>query len=119
MDIISLIDSHGLPISGVIILGIAVAKLISYILVAQDKKLEGYNQQIVTEFEELELELKKDYARIEGIIIKLIDQQKLMQIDLAEQESNVKTFVEFLQKERDLEQERLLEQISKLKKRNR
>ena len=113
MDILALIDSHGLPIAGVIILGFSVAKLISYILVAQDKKLEGYNAQIVAEFEELEAELKKDYSRIESIIVKLIDQQKLMQIDLAEQESNVKTLVEFLQKERDLEQERLLNKLKK------
>ena len=102
MDVLAIIDSHGLPIAGVIILGIAVGKLISYILVAQDKKLEGYNQQIVAEFEELEASLKSDYSRIEGIIIKLIDQQKLMQLDLAEQESNVKTLVEFLQNERNI-----------------
>ena len=115
MDVLAIIDSHGLPIAGVIILGIAVGKLISYILVAQDKKLEGYNQQIVEEFEELEASLKSDYSRIEGIIIKLIDQQKLMQLDLAEQESNVKTLVEFLQTERDLEKDRLLSKLEKRK----
>jgi len=115
VDVLAVIDSHGLPIAGMVILGIGVTKLISYILFAQDRKLEGYNQQIVEEFEELETELKKDYARIEGIIIKLIDQQKLMQIDLAEQESNVKTLVEFLQNERDLEKERLLRKIEKKK----
>jgi hypothetical protein len=115
VDVLAVIDSHGLPIAGVIILGIAVGKLISYILVAQDKKLEGYNQQIVEEFEELEASLKSDYSRIEGIIIKLIDQQKLMQLDLAEQESNVKTLVEFLQTERDLEKDRLLSKLEKRK----
>ena len=115
MDVLAIIDSHGLPIAGVIILGIAVGKLISYILVAQDKKLEGYNQQIVEEFDELEVSLKSDYSRIEGIIIKLIDQQKLMQLDLAEQESNVKTLVEFLQNERDLEKGRLLSKLEKRK----
>ena len=115
MDGLAIIDSHGLPIAGVIILGIAVGKLISYILVAQDKKLEGYNQQIVAEFEELEASLKSDYSRIEGIIIKLIDQQKLMQLDLAEQESNVKTLVEFLQAERDMEKDRLLSKLEKRK----
>ncbi len=115
MDVLAIIDSHGLPIAGVIILGIAVGKLISYILVAQDKKLEGYNQQIVAEFEELEASLKSDYSRIEGIIIKLIDQQKLMQLDLAEQESNVKTLVEFLQAERDMEKDRLLSKLEKRK----
>ena len=115
MDVLAIIDSHGLPIAGVIILGIAVGKLISYILVAQDKKLEGYNQQIVEEFEELEISLKSDYSRIEGIIIKLIDQQKLMQLDLAEQESNVKTLVEFLQAERDMEKDRLLSKLEKRK----
>ena len=113
MDILALIDSHGLPIAGVVILGVSVAKLISYILVVQDKKLEGYNAQIVEEFEELETELKKDYGRIESIIIKLIDQQKAMQIDLAEQESNARTLVEFLQKERELQQERLLKKLEK------
>mgnify|MGYP003132447261 FL=1 len=115
MDVLTIIDSHGLPIAGVVILGFSVAKLISYILIAQDKKLEGYNQQIVEEFEELEVSLKSDYSRIEGIIIKLIDQQKLMQLDLAEQESNVKTLVEFLQNERDLEKDRLLSKLEKQK----
>ena len=115
MDVLAIIDSHGLPIAGVIILGIAVGKLISYILVAQDKKLEGYNNQIVDEFEELEAELKKDYAKIFDIIIKLIDQQKLMQMDLAEQGSSVKTLVEFLQAERDLEKDRLLSKLEKRK----
>ena len=115
MDVLAIIDSHGLPIAGMIILGIAVAKLISYILIAQDKKLEGYNAQIIEEFDELEISLKSDYSRIEGIIIKLIDQQKLMQLDLAEQESNVKTLVEFLQNERDLEKERLLSKLEKRK----
>jgi ribosome-binding protein aMBF1 (putative translation factor) len=114
VDVLAVIDSHGLPIAGMIILGIGVTKLISYILFAQDKKLEGYNAQIVEEFEELESELKKDYSRIESIIIKLIDQQKLMQLDLAEQESNVKTLVEFLQTERDLEKDRLLSKLEKV-----
>ena len=115
MDVLAIIDSHGLPIAGVIILGIAVGKLISYILVAQDKKLEGYNQQIVAEFEELEASLKSDYSRIEGKIIKLIEQLKLMQLALAEQESNVKTLGEFLQAERDMEKDRLLSKLEKRK----
>ena len=65
MDVLAIIDSYGLPIAGMIILGISVTKLISYILIAQDKKLEGYNQKIVEEFEELEKSLKFDYSRIE------------------------------------------------------
>ena len=98
MDILALIDSHGLPIAGVIILGFSVAKLISYILVAQDKKLEGYNAQIVAEFEELEAELKKDYSRIESIIVKLIDQQKLIQLGQKGLEKSYKSLVDIITK---------------------
>jgi len=44
-----------------------------------------------------------------GILVKLIDQQKLMQLNLKEWSSNTETLVDFLKDERDKEQQRLIE----------
>ena len=44
------------------------------------------------------------FEYLTGIIVKLIDQQKLMQIDLKAWSSNTKTLVDFLTEERDKEQ---------------
>ena len=55
------------------------------------------------------------FEYLTGIIVKLIDQQKLMQMNLVSLESNIKTLVEFLIEERDKEKERL---INKLKEKN-
>ena len=50
------------------------------------------------------------FEYLTGIIVKLIDQQKLMQIDLKAWSSNTKTLVDFLKDEREREQKRLIEQ---------
>ena len=49
------------------------------------------------------------FEYLTGIIVKLIDQQKLRQMDLKSWSSNTETLVEFLKEERDKEQQRLLE----------
>ena len=49
------------------------------------------------------------FEYLTGIIVKLIDQQKLMQIDLKSWSSNTKTLVDFLTEERDKEKQRLIE----------
>ena len=49
------------------------------------------------------------FEYLTGIIVKLIDQQKLMQIDLKAWSSNTKTLVDFLTEERDKEQRRLIQ----------
>jgi dihydroxyacetone kinase DhaKLM complex PTS-EIIA-like component DhaM len=55
------------------------------------------------------------FEYLTGIIVKLIDQQKLMQMDLKSWSSNTQTLVDFLKEERDNEQQRL---IQKAKNRN-
>jgi len=55
------------------------------------------------------------FEYLTGIIVKLIDQQKLMQMDLKSWSSNTQTLVDFLKEERDKEQQRL---IQKAKNRN-
>ena len=55
------------------------------------------------------------FEYLTGIIVKLIDQQKLMQMDLKSWSSNTQTLVDFLKEERDNEQQRL---IARAKKKN-
>jgi hypothetical protein len=49
------------------------------------------------------------FEYLTGIIVKLIDQQKLMQMDLKSWSSNTQTLVDFLKEERDNEQQRLIQ----------
>ena len=53
--------------------------------------------------------MNNKFEYLTGIIVKLIDQQKLMQIDLKAWSSNTKTLVDFLTEERDKEKERLIQ----------
>ena len=53
--------------------------------------------------------MNNKFEYLTGIIVKLIDQQKLMQIDLKSWSSNTKTLVDFLKEERDKEQQRLIQ----------
>ena len=53
--------------------------------------------------------MNNKFEYLTNIIVKLIDQQKLMQMDLKDWSSNTETLVEFLKDERDREQQRLIE----------
>ena len=59
--------------------------------------------------------MNQKFTTLTDINIKLIDQQKLMQLDLKALESNVATLVTFIIEERDKEKDRL---IQKLKDKN-
>ena len=64
MDFLAILDQYGFPI--------AVAMGFAYFIWKQNKFIQ----------ETLMDELDQDFKRLEGIIIKLIDQQKKMQIEL-------------------------------------
>ena len=53
--------------------------------------------------------MNNKFEYLTGIIVKLIDQQKLMQMDLKSWSSNTQTLVDFLKEERDNEQQRLIQ----------
>ena len=53
--------------------------------------------------------MNNKFEYLTGIIVKLIDQQKLMQMDLKSWSSNTQTLVDFLTEERDKEQQRLIQ----------
>ena len=59
--------------------------------------------------------MNRQFQDLRDINIKLIDQQKLMQLDIKESSTNVKTIVSFIIEERDREKDRL---IQKLKDKN-
>ena len=59
--------------------------------------------------------INQKFSTLTDINIKLIDQQKLMQLDLKALESNIATLVSFINEERDKEKDRL---VQKLKDKN-
>ena len=57
--------------------------------------------------------MNQKFQTLMDIAIKLIDQQKLMQLDLKALESNVQTLVSFIIEAKDMEKSRLLDQLKK------
>ena len=97
MDWIQIVQDLGIPVTLAGAMFWGCVYLIKYIT-------KTHSETFITRIDELR-----------GILIKLIDQQKLMQMNLVSLESNIKTLVEFLIEERDKEKERL---INKLKEKN-
>ena len=78
MDWLAILERYGIP------LVVAVAM---FLMVKQQNK---YIQ------EELSKELRESFGRIEGILVKLIDQQKKMQLEQKGIENSYKTLVEII-----------------------
>ena len=97
MDIQNLISELGVPIALSISLMYGCYFLIRYIT----------SQHTIL--------MTQKFQDLMQIHIKLIDQSKLMQLDVRSLESNVQTLVSFIVEERDKEKERL---IQKLKDKN-
>jgi len=78
MDWLMLLEQYGIPI---------VVAIAMFLMVKQQNK---YIQ------DELSKELRESFGRVEGIIIKLIDQQKKMQLEQKGLENSFKTLVEII-----------------------
>jgi hypothetical protein len=78
MDWLNILEQYGIPIVVAIAFGVFIWK--------QNKFIQ----------EELQKELRESFDRVEGIIIKLIDQQKKMQIEQKGLERSYKTLVEVI-----------------------
>ena len=78
MDVFEILETFGVPISMCIAFGFFIWK--------QNKFIQ----------EELQKELRESFERVEGIIIKLIDQQKKMQIEQKGMERSYRTMVEII-----------------------
>ena len=78
MDWLAILERYGIP------LVVAVAM---FLMVKQQNK---YIQ------DELSKELRESFGRIEGILVKLIDQQKKMQLEQKGIENSYKTLVEII-----------------------
>ena len=85
MDVFSILETFGLPVAMVVALGFYISK--------KDKQTAKEQQWIR---EELARENRESFGRVEGIIIKLIEQQKLMQINQAEIRSKLGTMIEVI-----------------------
>ena len=78
MDWLVILEQYGIPI--------CVAVAFGFFIWKQNKFIQN----------ELMQELEQDFKRIEMIIIKLIDQQKLMQMDIKEYKGALRMFVRLL-----------------------
>ena len=78
MDFLSILQEFGLPVLGVIALGWYVNRQNSFIQ------------------NELQTELRESFTRLEGIIIKLIDAQKVNQLEQREIKASYRAIVEIL-----------------------
>ncbi|QDP57645.1 MAG: hypothetical protein Unbinned3338contig1000_21 [Prokaryotic dsDNA virus sp.] len=80
MDILNILETFGIPV--------AVALAFGFFIWKQNRFIQ----------DELQKELRESFNRVELIIIKLIDQQKLMQIEQKGLERSYKTLVEIIAK---------------------
>ena len=78
MDIFEILETFGVPVSMCIAFG--------FFIFRQNKFIQ----------EELQKELRESFDRVEGIIIKLIDQQKQMQIQQKGLERSYRAMVEII-----------------------
>ena len=78
MDLFQILETFGVPI--------AVAISFGFFIWKQNKFIQ----------DELQKELRESFDRVEGIIIKLIDQQKRMQIEQKGLERSYKALVEII-----------------------
>tara|TARA_R100000458_G_scaffold41478_1_gene39154 strand:- start:937 stop:1191 length:255 start_codon:yes stop_codon:yes gene_type:complete len=78
MDFVALLEQFGIPV--------VVALAFGFFIWKQNKFIQ----------DELMEELDERFKRLEGIVIKLIDQQKLMQMDIKEYKGALRMFVRLL-----------------------
>ena len=78
MDWLQILEQYGIPVVVAIAFGFFIWK--------QNKFIQ----------DELQKELRESFARVEGIIVKLIDQQKKMQLEQKGIENSYKTLVEII-----------------------
>ena len=80
MDFIQVLEQFGIPV--------VVASAFGYFIWKQNKYIQ----------DDLSADLKDKHERLEGILIKLIDQQKRMQIEQKGLERSYKTLIEVIAK---------------------
>ena len=85
MDFFSILEKFGLPVAMVIALGFYISK--------KDKQTAKEQKWIR---EELARENRESFGRLEGIVIKLIDVQKNMQQNQAEQKARLGALIEII-----------------------
>ena len=78
MDLITILETFGLPVFMVFALGFYIQK--------QNKFIQ----------DELQTELRESFGRVEGIIVKLIDAQKTMKLNQKEIMASYRAIVEIL-----------------------
>ena len=78
MDILQIMEQFGIPV--------AVAMAFGFFIWRQNKFIQNTLMQ----------ELDQDFKRLEGIIIKLIDQQKLMQMEIKRMKGSYNAIIDIM-----------------------
>ena len=78
MDIFAILDQYGIPV--------AVAAAFGFFIWKQNNFIQ----------DELQKELRESFGRVEGIIIKLIDAQKQMQMNQSEIKAKISAIIEIM-----------------------
>ena len=78
MELLDLLERFGLPVAGVVALG--------WYVKSQNTWIQN----------ELQTELRESFARLEGILIKLIDAQKQMQINQEKIHAKISAVIEIM-----------------------
>ena len=93
MDIFAILDQYGIPV--------AVAALFAAFIHKQNKFIQ----------DELMEELDERFKRLEGIVIKLIDNAKQNEIKLTDLDGSVKLLLHYLAEEKAKNKQQLLKKI--------
>ncbi len=93
MDIFAILDQYGIPV--------AVAAAFGFFIWKQNKFIQ----------DELMEELDERFKRLEGIVIKLIDNAKQNEIKLTDLDGSVKLLLHYLAEEKAKNKEQLLKKI--------
>ena len=91
---LDIIDQYGLPIAGVIALGIALYKTVDFV---QKQLLQQIEERHNAEMEAIR-QLEEEHKVFHKIIIALIDNSKLNQMSLKEIKGNMDMLVKLLNK---------------------
>ena len=89
-----IIDQYGLPIAGVIALGVALYKTVEFI---QKQLLQQIEDRHNAEMEAIR-QLEEEHKVFHGIIVALIDNSKKNQLLIKEVKGNMDMLVKFLNK---------------------
>ena len=108
MDIFAILDQYGIPISVALAFGFFIWKQNQFI---QNELMEESPNNTVKLLNNIMEELDERFKRLEGIVIKLIDNAKQNELKLTDLDGSVKLLLHYLAEEKAKNKEQILKKI--------